>query len=127
MTPPNDVRNTAVGRGLAISVSTSGLLLGCAVGLWLVLLLALFLWPVLTNSPTLGMDLIQSTVRLSLLYYAFALNLMLWLRPTDWRDQGPTVRLARCCWSLGWKGSGPFGVDAEPTSPSLYRSTCFLV
>ncbi len=91
-----------MGRGPTISVFTSGLALPCAVGLWLVLLLALFLWPILTNSPTLGMDLIQYTVRLSLLYYAAALNLMLWLRPTDWHDQGPTMRLARCCWSLGW-------------------------
>jgi len=64
----------------------------------LLLLPGVLIWPFLTSSATLGDDLIRDTIRLSLLYYAAALNLMLWLNRADWREGG----LARVCWTLAW-------------------------
>ncbi len=74
-----------------------------AVGLWLVLLLLVLALPRLVGSTNdRGEDLIRGTIRLSLLYYAAALNVLLWLSPTAWREQTPAVRLARWFWTLGW-------------------------
>jgi hypothetical protein len=68
--------------------------------LWLVLLAALVAQPVLTDSTTLGSDLIRNTIRQALLYYAPAAALLLLSRPADWQSFSPRIRLARCCWSL---------------------------
>jgi hypothetical protein len=72
------------------------------VGLWFVLLLLVLALPPLAGSPTPGMDLIRGTIRLSLLYFAAALNVLLWLEPSAWRERTPGVRLARWFWTLGW-------------------------
>jgi hypothetical protein len=69
---------------------------------WSLLLTAVLGLPLLTASTTLGDDLVRNTVRLSLLYYAIALNLMLMLRPADWPARTPRGRLARGCWTLAW-------------------------
>jgi hypothetical protein len=69
--------------------------------LWLLLLGAVLAQPALTSSAP-DDELIRNTIRLSLLYYAAALNLMLWLRPADWPAATPRGRLARCCWTLAW-------------------------
>lgn len=49
-----------------------------------------------------GADPVRNTIRVSLFYYAVALNLMLWLRPAEWPVATPRGRLARTCWSLAW-------------------------
>jgi len=70
--------------------------------LWLVLLLAVLVWPFAAGLSNVGDPLIRNTIRLALLYYAVAVNLMLRLRPGDWSPSSRTVRLARSCWTLGW-------------------------
>jgi hypothetical protein len=69
---------------------------------WLVLLGAVLIWPALSESPTLGDDLIRYTIRLALLYYAIALTLLLWCKPADWKGFSAKVRLARSCWTIAW-------------------------
>jgi hypothetical protein len=69
---------------------------------WAALLALVLAWPALTDSPTAGEDLTRNTVRLSLLFYAAALTLMLWLRPGDWAATTGRGRLARWCWALAW-------------------------
>ena len=63
---------------------------------WLGLLAAVLTVPYLTGSPTLGDDLVRNTVRLSLLYYAAGVSLLLLPRPAGWD------RLARWLWTLAW-------------------------
>ncbi len=60
---------------------------------WAALLTLAVAWPSLSGSPTPGDDFTRNTVRLSLLFYAAALTLMM----TTGR-----VRLARWCWTLAW-------------------------
>jgi hypothetical protein len=67
---------------------------------WLLLLVLLLAFPYLSRSATLGDDLIRNTVRLSLLYYAAAISLMLFLGPNDWA--GLRGRVARWFWTLAW-------------------------
>jgi len=68
---------------------------------WGVLLAAVLGLPWLLQAADPGNALIRNTIRVALLYYAIALNIMLWLRPSDWAatDRG---RLARLCWTLSW-------------------------
>jgi hypothetical protein len=72
--------------------------------LWAVLLALVLAWPSLTDSPTPGDDLTRNTVRLSLLFYAAALTLMMRLRSEDWRVESGRGQLARWCWTLAWAG-----------------------
>jgi hypothetical protein len=74
----------------------------CAVAIWVVLLTVVLILPYVAESATTGDDLTRNTVRLALLYYGVALNLMLFLRPADWWALTGRGRLARCCWSLAW-------------------------
>ena len=67
---------------------------------WFGLLAALLAHPALTDSATLGSELIRNTIRLALAYYALAAALLLRSRPADWQAFSPRLRLARCCWSL---------------------------
>jgi hypothetical protein len=69
---------------------------------WAVLLAAVLLAPVLTESPTVGDDLTRYTIRLSLAYYGIAAALMLRLQPGEWTAQTSRGRLARWCWTLAW-------------------------
>jgi hypothetical protein len=69
---------------------------------WSLLLSVVLGLPILTSSPALGDDLIRNTIRLSLLYYAIALNLMLTLAPAEWPARTPRGRLTRGCWTLAW-------------------------
>jgi hypothetical protein len=66
--------------------------------LWIALLGFLFAVPYWRNSPTLSDDLTRYTVRLSLLYYAAAMGLVL---AGGERDDVP-ARLARLFWTLAW-------------------------
>jgi hypothetical protein len=70
--------------------------------IWAVLLALVLAWPSLTHSPAAGEDLTRNTVRLSLLFYAAALTLMLWLGPGDRAATTGRGRLARWCWTLAW-------------------------
>src|ERR1700722_2897579 len=71
-------------------------------GLWLVLLDGIFLMPWWTHNPEAGDWLIRYTVRLSVLFYAVAVLLMLWLRPDEWAASSTRALLARDAWSLAW-------------------------
>jgi hypothetical protein len=73
-----------------------------AVVLWLVLLLAIAAVAATGLSANPDDDLIRNTVRLSLLYYAPAVSLMVVLHPGDWAALSPRGRLARWCWTLAW-------------------------
>ncbi len=64
----------------------------------LLLLPAVLVWPFLSSTASPGDDRIRNTIRLSLAYYALALNAMLWLRRSEWREGG----LARAWWTLAW-------------------------
>jgi hypothetical protein len=68
---------------------------------WVSLLGLVFSLPALSHAATAGDDLTRHTVRLSLLFWAAALMLMLTLSPSEWAAEG-RGRLARCCWSLAW-------------------------
>lgn len=68
---------------------------------WFVLLGAVLALPWVAGSAEPGNDLIRNTIRLALLYYVVALNIMLWLRPAEWAATG-RGRLARACWTLAW-------------------------
>lgn len=70
--------------------------------LWLVLMVAVIAAPVAAHSPNLGDDLVRNTVRVSLFYYALAVNVMIWLGPTGWQASTRWGRLARQAWSFGW-------------------------
>jgi hypothetical protein len=67
---------------------------------WGVLLAAALGLPWLLHPADPGDALIRNTIRLALLYYAMALNLMLWLRRADWA--AAPGRRARLCWTLAW-------------------------
>lgn len=69
---------------------------------WAVLLALVLAWPSLTASSTASDDLTRNTVRLSLLFYAVALTLMMRLRPGDLLAVSRRGRLARWCWTLAW-------------------------
>ena len=69
---------------------------------WLVLLGLAIALPILTASPTLADDLVRYTVRVSFLYYALTVNLMLWLGPADWQAVSRPGRLTRRSWMLAW-------------------------
>jgi hypothetical protein len=49
-----------------------------------------------------GDDLVRLTIRLSLIYYALALTIMLWLRPAEWNADAVRGCLARWCWTWAW-------------------------
>jgi hypothetical protein len=68
---------------------------------WGVLLAAVLGLPWLLHSTDPGDALIRNTIRLALLYYTIALNIMLWLQPVEWAATG-RGRLARLCWTLAW-------------------------
>jgi Ca2+/Na+ antiporter len=70
------------------------------IGVWLLLLDGIFVVPWWQNSATPGDELVRNTVRLSLLYYAVATLLMLWLRPAEWDASSERGGLARWAWSL---------------------------
>ena len=70
------------------------------IGVWLVLLDGIFLMPWWTHNPEAGDWLIRNTVRLSLLFYAVAALLMLWLRPAEWDASSTRGGWARWAWSL---------------------------
>ena len=86
--PWND-RNTRFGRFDALAFLV-----------WLLLLASILITPYAVHSPTLGDDLVRSTVRLALVYYAAAASLMLVFRSRDWLGWSATGRLARWCWTL---------------------------
>jgi hypothetical protein len=69
---------------------------------WLVLLTSILALPYVWQSPSPGDDLIRNTVRLSLLYYAAAVALMMFLRPADWTAQTAGGATARWFWTLAW-------------------------
>src|SRR5438105_4028388 len=69
---------------------------------WFVLLGAVLGWPFLSDSSSLGGDLIRNTIRLALLYYAAALTLMLRTCNIDWQKSSRIIRSARACWTLAW-------------------------
>jgi hypothetical protein len=71
-------------------------------GVWFALLAVVFLAPSLFQRNDPGDDLIRNTVRLSLLYYAVAVCLMMRLRPKDWNASEVWGRTARAAWSLAW-------------------------
>ncbi len=71
-------------------------------GLWAVLLAAALATPLLLLSSTLGDDLVRNTVRVSFLYYALAVNLMLWLGPADWQTIRKLGKATRQTWMLAW-------------------------
>jgi len=87
-------------RAVSPPLSRTPVVLACL--LWLVLLTAIFTLPALTGAPDMGDDLTRNTIRLSLLYYAIALSLMLFLRQADWTATTGRGQLARCCWTLAW-------------------------
>jgi hypothetical protein len=72
------------------------------IGVWLVLLDGIFFvpwwWPV--ADP--GDLLIRNTIRLSLLYYALAVLLMLRLRLDDWSATTYRGQTAQLAWALAW-------------------------
>jgi hypothetical protein len=75
---------------------------------WLMTILGLaslgtvFAVPNLLSSSTRGDDLVRLTVRLSLIYYALALTIMLLLRPAGWSAATMGGRLARWSWTWAW-------------------------
>lgn len=69
---------------------------------WLAVLSAVIFTPHLTNSPTLGDDLIRYTVRLSLALYAAAAMLMMAMDGDDWTAKSPRGDWARWLWTLAW-------------------------
>jgi hypothetical protein len=72
------------------------------IGVWLLLLNGVFLAPWWWSRADPGDDLIRNSVRLSVLYYAIAVSLMLRLRPGEWDAAGSYGGLARWAWSLAW-------------------------
>jgi hypothetical protein len=68
---------------------------------WGVLLAAVLGLPWLLHVADPGDALIRNTIRLSLLYYAVALNIMMRLPSAEWAATG-RGRLARLCWTLAW-------------------------
>lgn len=70
--------------------------------LWTVLLAAILIHPIVTDSPLLGEEWTRNTVRLSMACYAAAALLMLVLRPEDWAAGGRNIRVARCLWTLAY-------------------------
>jgi hypothetical protein len=73
-----------------------------ATAVWLLLLMAVFSPFLIPPSADVGDTLIRNTIRLALLYYFVALNLMLYLRPIDWPARTARGRLARACWTIAW-------------------------
>jgi hypothetical protein len=71
-------------------------------GVWLVLLDGIFIAPWWSGGADPGDELIRNTVRLSLLYYAAAALLMMWLRPGEWDAASARGKVARDAWSLAW-------------------------
>jgi hypothetical protein len=71
-------------------------------GVWLVLLDGIFFAPWWSGTADPGDELIRNTVRLSLLYYAAAALLMMWLRPDEWDATSVRDKVARDAWSLAW-------------------------
>lgn len=69
---------------------------------WLIILVAVLLAPALSDSPTVGDDLIRNTIRLALLYYAITLTLLLRTKPLDWQKHTDKICRARTCWTLAW-------------------------
>ncbi|MBY0522337.1 MAG: hypothetical protein K2R98_03020 [Gemmataceae bacterium] len=80
---------------------TAAPLSACALAAWVVLLNVIFFLPALVPISDLGDHLIRGTIRLSLLFWFLAVNLMLWLRPAEWPGVG-RGNLARYCWTLAW-------------------------
>ncbi len=75
---------------------------GIALLLWIALLGVILLRPFPADAPYPSDDLIRNTIRLALLYYAFAATAMLRLRAEDWAAFTSRGRLARLLWSLAW-------------------------
>lgn len=73
-----------------------------AIAIWMALLAVILCHPYVTQSSTLGDDLIRNTIRLSLLYYAVAASLMLILQPQEWSATSTRGGLARLCWAQAW-------------------------
>jgi hypothetical protein len=71
-------------------------------GVWLLLLDGIFFAPWWRGNPDPGDELIRNTVRLSLLFYAAAALLMMWLRPDEWDATSARGKVARDAWSLAW-------------------------
>src|SRR5579859_2630263 len=66
--------------------------------LFVVLMAAVFAVPYRLGSPTLADDLTRYTVRVSLVYYAAAVCVLLARRP----ENVPAWQAARLFWTLGW-------------------------
>jgi hypothetical protein len=69
---------------------------------WAVLLSLVFAVPYALASPTLADDLTRNTVRLALVYYVLAINLLLRMRREHWSSMNRRVVWARRCWTLAW-------------------------
>jgi hypothetical protein len=61
-----------------------------------------FVRPYALSSPTLGDDITRNTIRLALVCYAAAANLMLLLRRDEWNPLSARAAWARWCWTLAW-------------------------
>jgi hypothetical protein len=72
------------------------------VAIWALAHVACFLWPNLTDSPTLVDDLVRNPVRVALVGYALGAALILVSSATDWRERTRLWRLARAFWCLGF-------------------------
>jgi hypothetical protein len=70
--------------------------------LWCVLLVGVFTYPHLAQSPTAGEDLTRETVWIALLFYFIAAAMMLRLDWRDWLGKTPEGRIARWSWMLAW-------------------------
>jgi hypothetical protein len=68
--------------------------------LWVILLSLVLVIPPALGLPTLPEDLTRNTVRLALIYYVLAINLLLWIGPNDWSPAGKLVAWTRWCWTL---------------------------
>jgi hypothetical protein len=114
--------------------------------LWIVLLVVILIIPHLTQSESLADDLTRNTVRLSLLYYAAAVSLMLVLQPNEWNGRIGRGWLTRWLWTLAWAAylvhlamafqhihhwSHDAAVrhteEASGFGPGIYVSHCFTV